>query len=85
MTVSLGQDGNSTIYVNDFDMGGTDNCGYYSISFSATEEILNMNLDCTYIGTKQLTIYFEDMKANSNFCTVLLIVQDNTGQCPDIP
>ena len=86
MTVSLGQDGNSTIHAGDFDMGSTDNCGYYTVSFSPTEVISHMNLHCTYRGLgRQLTIYFKDMKENSNFCDIIINVQDNTSQCGDIP
>lgn len=85
MSVSLGQGGTTVIFADEYDLGTTDNCGDYDISFSPTELMPAMTLTCDDRGTKPITLYITDTAGNSNLCDVLVIVQDMTGQCPPLP
>ena len=85
MSVSLGEGGSTVIFAEEYDLGTTDNCGDYDISFSPTELMPTMTLTCDDRGTKPITLYITDTAGNSNLCDVLVVVQDMTGQCPPLP
>ena len=81
LSVSLANDGTSVIFAEDYDLGTTDNCGYYSTSFSPTDSVPSLSLTCADLGVHPINVYFKDTAGNANYCDVLVVVQDNTSYC----
>lgn len=79
-----------TIWASDFDLGATDNCSKGSqltSSFSATNRNdISRTIKCADLdgeASKEFVfdVYAIDAAGNSDFCTVILIVQDNGNSC----
>lgn len=62
-----------------FNIGSYDNCTpAEKLKFTAEPSLFT----CDSLGTRNLKIWVEDEAGNKNFCRVKLILQDNTGMCP---
>jgi len=79
------------IWASDFDIGSTDNCTPVSLlKFSFSEDVLDnvLFLDCSDItdGISEIIakkMYVTDQKGNQSFCTVNILLTDNSNVCPD--
>ncbi|MCB0664490.1 MAG: hypothetical protein KDC80_01650, partial [Saprospiraceae bacterium] len=72
-----------SIHPNEINIASTDNCGALTLSFSDTDMVEVVELNCADIGSKIQRLWGKDGTGNLNYCDVLLTIQSNTGACPD--
>lgn len=70
ITVSLDSTNTAVIAASDVDGGSTDNCGIASLSIDTD------SLNCSNIGTINVTLTATDSTGNTSNCTALVTVQD---------
>jgi len=86
VTVIMPTSKNVTIWASDFDLGSTDNCSSVTASFHpSNRNDISRTITCADMTAKTTPItynvHFIDAKGNSDFCTVILHVQDNNNAC----
>ncbi len=87
----MANNGELTIWANDFDAGSTDNCTVQSdliFSFDAVSQMNAITFDCDDIpnGISQMidvTLWVTDASGNQSNCTASIELQDNNNACPD--
>jgi hypothetical protein len=72
ITVQLNSSGTITINANDVDNGSTDNIGIVNYSIN------NDTFDCNDIGTNSVILTVTDATGNTDTCTSIVTVEDNT-------
>ena len=87
--------GGAEIWAEDLNAGSFDNCfdgsaSDVEISFAPTPGDLVRFFDCDdipngIVDTVSLNVYVIDEDGNSDFCTAMVIIQDNNDICPDMP
>lgn len=88
-TTTIGNDGFASVWTNDVDLGGTDNCTEDLIlSFSDTAIVDNLVFTCADIpnGISEridIDLWYFDEAGNGEFCTVELVLQDQIDLCPN--
>lgn len=91
-TVVMPSNGMVAIWANDFDFGSSDNCtpkNKLKFSFSRDTSETSRVLTCNDIPngkefTLPLQMWVTDEAGNQEFCSVSMVLQDNTGNiCPD--
>lgn len=86
LVISIMQTGMVEIAAIDFDAGSFDNCGeIVSFTFDAAGTMPVMQFDCDDLGLNLLTVHVTDEGGLTDFCEVILDVQDNLGACEDTP
>ena len=81
----LDQDGLATVWASDFDLKSTDGCSNdddLHFAFNATGTATNLDFSCADVpngiaAEKHLKMYVFDESGNSEFCNVVLILQDS--------
>jgi hypothetical protein len=89
VTVVMESTGSVTIWASDFIKDAFDNCSDEAdidVSFSASTGDIYRTFDCDdieggVVDTFELQIWLTDEAGNKDFCTVELIVQDNSNTC----
>jgi hypothetical protein len=97
LSVNIMQTGMVTIWASDFLEYGFDNCTpaeqlKYSISTGDPapssfpldangNPITSVTFDCTHRGANVIQLWAQDRAGNADFCQVILLVQDNMGNC----
>ncbi len=88
ITVIMETTSDVTIWASDFYAGASDNCpGDVETAFSDDIDDKWRTYSCDDLGaniqdTFELKVYFFDEAGNSDFCTTMIIIQDNQGICP---
>jgi hypothetical protein len=97
LSVNIMQTGMVTLWASDFLEYAFDNCtpsDQLEIAVSAGEPapasfprdaqgrpITNVTFTCANLGTNVIQLWAEDKNKNADFCQVVLLVQDNMGNC----
>ena len=92
ITAVMPASGEVTIWANNFDLKSTDNCTdstNLKFYFNGDPNMLGYTVTCdtfrahNAVGEVQLNVqvWVEDEAGNTDFCEVVLIVQDNVGVC----
>ncbi len=79
ITVQLDATGNISIVSADVDNGSTADCGLQSI------EIDNMDFTCDNIGVNDVILTITDINDESDMCTAVVTVEDNSAPDPPMP
>lgn len=91
-TVVMPKNGMVAIWAKDFDFGSSDNCtpkNKLKFSFSRDTSETSKTLTCNDIPngkefTLPLQMWVTDEAGNQEYCSVSMVIQDNTGNvCPD--
>ncbi len=81
ISVQLDENGLATIDASDVDNGSSDNCEIASMTVSKEQ------FDCSGLGTNDVILTVTDVSGNSNTCTAVVTVEDNTkptASCKDV-
>ncbi len=72
------------IWANDFDDGSFDNCSAQQdlqFSFSSNTSETSITFDCDQLGTQPVEVWVTDEAGNQDFCSTVIIIQDNMNNC----
>jgi photosystem II stability/assembly factor-like uncharacterized protein len=80
LVIFLDSDGNATVNVDQFDLGTTDNCGFFSLSFENQIAVSEVSFDCDNEGFNPFTVWATDTEGNQSSSNVWVeIIQ--SGAC----
>jgi hypothetical protein len=87
LVITVMQNGMVEVPAADFDAGSFDNCGdIVSFTYDAAGTLPVMMFDCDDIGELQLVqVHVTDEGGLTDFCEVIVEVQDNLGVCDQTP
>ncbi|NND34124.1 MAG: T9SS type A sorting domain-containing protein, partial [Saprospiraceae bacterium] len=87
----------AVVWADEFNQSSTAACGsknadlVYRIDFDQGEPVLpakdrtKLDLGCAHTGVQTVRLYVLDPNGNWDYCTLILIVQDNNKVCGEIP
>lgn len=81
VSVTIQQNGITTVTPNMIENGSWDNCSDYS---SLVMQVSPNTFTCQTLGTQTVTLTVTDQFGNSAFCQTNVVVQDNFDVCDDI-
>ena len=73
-TVPLNANGHASITAADVETGSSDNCGTINLI-----SVIPNTFDCSNIGPNNVTLTINDGNGNTNNCTAIVTVEDNTA------
>ncbi|MEK7413214.1 MAG: carboxypeptidase-like regulatory domain-containing protein, partial [Planctomycetota bacterium] len=74
------------VWAVDLNDASFDNCpGALKFSFSPNVNDISKTYDCDDFGPNEDTLYVTDAAGNQDFCTTIVNIQANQGQCDDDP
>lgn len=81
-TVLMPKAGFIDTWARDFDQGSFDNCGG-KLRFSFSQNVLDTGrrFTCSELGINQLQVWVTDTTGNQDFCSVRIMIQDNSNVC----
>lgn len=75
-----------TLNASQLDAGSDHACGNpVTIAFSDNPNDTVMTFECDDIGSNPVDMWVIDNNLNTDFCTAMVIIQDNAGHCPPLP
>ncbi|MCH2043195.1 MAG: gliding motility-associated C-terminal domain-containing protein [Saprospiraceae bacterium] len=75
LTIQLDPTGSFVVNASDLVATSSDNCGIPTLTVNGQPSI---TLDCADVGTVTVTVTATDLGNNTDFCTAVITVQDNT-------
>ncbi|RMG84056.1 MAG: HYR domain-containing protein [Bacteroidetes bacterium] len=73
------------VWASDFNENSFDNCTASNdllISFSSDVNDKSRTYNCDQVGTQVVDVWVTDEAGNQDFCTTVVVIQDNMGGCP---
>ena len=80
LNVFLDADGNALVLAEDFDLGTTDNCTFFSLAFGSSQEVTELAFDCDDAGFIDLEVWATDGELNQSMQEVVLNIIES-GAC----
>lgn len=80
LVVVLDAGGNALVNVNDFDLGTSDNCGFFNLTYDANQQFVDLSFNCDDEGFNLLTVWATDSRGNQSMGTVVLEII-KSGAC----